>query len=109
MNTLTLTVELAKVKSELNEVKQECEMYKLKCENQDNETIVAMLGITEVYEMVITNAPTTLNLKNGKDETIMVEVYVTLILKGKKTLNQVPTPIRKEVEAMLNDLEVTVK
>jgi hypothetical protein len=34
----------------------------------------------------------------------MVEVYVTLILKGKKTLEQVPVVIRTQVEAMLQDL-----
>ena len=35
----------------------------------------------------------------------MVEVYVTLILKGKKTLEQVPTIIRPQVEQMLKDLD----
>ena len=34
----------------------------------------------------------------------MVEVYVTLILKGKKTLEQVPVVIRPQVEVMLQDL-----
>ena len=34
----------------------------------------------------------------------MVAVYVTLILKGKKTIEQVPTKVRPEVEAMLDEL-----
>ena len=38
----------------------------------------------------------------------MAVVYVTLIIKGKKTLEQVPALIREEVQQMLQDLEVTV-
>lgn len=39
----------------------------------------------------------------------MAVVYATLIVKGKKTLNQVPALIRKQVEEILTDLEVTVE
>ena len=35
---------------------------------------------------------------------IMAMIYATLILKGKKTLEQVPAVIRPQVEAMLQDL-----
>lgn len=43
-----------------------------------------------------------------KEVQEMAVVYVTLIVKGKKTLEQVPALIRKEVEGMLIDLEVEV-
>ncbi len=39
----------------------------------------------------------------------MAVVYATLIVKGKKTLDQVPALIRKQVEDILADLEVTVE
>ena len=38
----------------------------------------------------------------------MAVVYATLIVKGKKTLDQVPALIRPQVEAILADLEVEV-
>lgn len=38
----------------------------------------------------------------------MAVVYVTLIIKGKKTLDEVPALIRPQVEEILNDLEVQV-
>ncbi len=36
----------------------------------------------------------------------MAVVYATLILKGKKTLGQVPDKIRKDVEEILEALEI---
>lgn len=37
----------------------------------------------------------------------MAVVYATLIIKGKKTLEQVPAMLREQVSEMLADLEVT--
>lgn len=39
----------------------------------------------------------------------MAVVYATLIVKGKKTLNQVPAMLRDQVKEILADLEVTVE
>ncbi len=36
----------------------------------------------------------------------MAVVYATLILKGKKTLEQVPEKLRNEVEEILKTLEI---
>lgn len=36
----------------------------------------------------------------------MAVVYATLIIKGKKTLEQVPVMLREQVAEMLADLEV---
>ena len=44
----------------------------------------------------------------GKEEPDMAIVYATLIVKGRKTLDQVPTIIRKDVEDILEALEVKV-
>ena len=43
-----------------------------------------------------------------KEVGVMAVVYVTLIIKGKKTLDEVPALIRPQVEEILNDLEVQV-
>ena len=43
-----------------------------------------------------------------KEKGIMAVIYATLIVKGKKTLDQVPALIRKQVEEILKDLEVEV-
>lgn len=45
-------------------------------------------------------------LKNEVD--VMAVVYATLIIKGRKTINQVPAIIRDEVKQILKDLEVEV-
>lgn len=39
----------------------------------------------------------------------MAVVYATLIVKGKKTLNQVPAMLRDQVKEILADLEVHVE
>ncbi len=39
----------------------------------------------------------------------MAVVYATLIVKGKKTLDQVPTLLRSQVQEILADLEVQVE
>lgn len=41
-----------------------------------------------------------------KEVTEMAVVYATLIIKGRKTLEQVPALIKAQVEAILADLEV---
>lgn len=43
-----------------------------------------------------------------KEVHTMAVVYATLIVKGKKTLAQVPALIRPQVEEILADLEVEV-
>lgn len=42
-----------------------------------------------------------------KEVQIMAVVYATLIVKGKKTLEQVPAKLRAEVEDILAALEVS--
>lgn len=43
-----------------------------------------------------------------KEVPDMAVVYATLIVKGKKTLDQVPAMLREQVKAILTDLEVEV-
>ena len=44
----------------------------------------------------------------GKEVADMAVVYATLIVKGKKTLDQVPALIKPQVEEILKDLEVEI-
>lgn len=44
----------------------------------------------------------------GKEVKTMAVVYATLIIKGKKTIDQVPAILRDEVKQILKDLEVEV-
>lgn len=43
-----------------------------------------------------------------KEVDVMAVVYATLIIKGKKTLEQVPVSLKVQVTEMLKDLEVEV-
>lgn len=43
-----------------------------------------------------------------KEVDVMAVVYATLIIKGRKTIDQVPAIIRDEVRQILKDLEVEV-
>ena len=49
-----------------------------------------------------------LKLLLRKEVQVMAVVYATLIVKGKKTLEQVPALIREDVRQILVDLEVNV-
>lgn len=73
----------------------------------EEDNLSTMVAVTEVFEAVLVMMPMTLdvnsNTKGGG--SYMVEVYVTLILKGKKTLEQVPAVIRPQVEQMLKDVD----
>lgn len=43
-----------------------------------------------------------------KEVDVMAVVYATLIIKGRKTIDQVPAIIRDKVKQILKDLEVEV-
>ena len=45
-------------------------------------------------------------LRKAEDE--MAVVYATLIIKGKKTIDQVPARLRKQVEEILEACEVEI-
>lgn len=49
-----------------------------------------------------------LSILLGKEVEQMAVVYATLIIKGRKTLDQVPALLREQVQGILTDLEVEV-
>ena len=82
-------------------------------EKQNEEILVNMLANTEMFEMILGMMPMTLSIedKNTKNNggSNMVEVYCTLIIKGVKTIEDVPLVIREQVIERLKQLEVPVK
>ena len=49
-----------------------------------------------------------LTIRCRKEVADVAIVYATLIVKGKKTLDQVPALIKPQVEEILKDLEVEI-
>ncbi len=49
-----------------------------------------------------------LKLLLRKEVKVMAIIYATLIVKGKKTLDQVPAIIKPQVEEILKDLEIDI-
>ena len=78
------------------------ELEKRAEENEENLTLT-MMACTELYEMLLGDV----NVYNyGKDMVVkmasaMVKVYVNLVKRGLKTLDEVPERLRAEVEAEL--------
>ena len=72
----------------------------------EEDNLATMIAVTEVFEVMLLLMPVNMAVSNTKGGgSYMVEVYVTLILKGKKTLEQVPAVIRPQVEQMLKDVD----
>jgi hypothetical protein len=85
-------------------------IFKLEDEQvqQNNEILVNMLANTEMFEMILGMMPVEINL-NSKGVNPMVEVYATLIIKGVKSIENVPLVLREQVIERLKQLEVPVK
>lgn len=47
-------------------------------------------------------------LRKEVDKVTIAIIYATLIIKGRKTMDQVPALIKSQVEEILADLEVEV-
>lgn len=104
VDPINACVELAK---ENNKLKEEQE-------SQNQEIVTSMLANTEMFEMmlgmrpqVFSSAKSLDNKSNGGNEN-MVEVYVTLIIKGVKKIEDVPAIIRPQVIERLKQLEVQI-
>ena len=63
-------------------------------------------------KIIITAIVTTAIITGGlyflfkKEETIMALVYVSLIIKGRRTFSSVPAPLKAQVREILIDLEL---
>ena len=92
-------------------LEEENEKLKIEQEQQNEEILVNMLANTEMFEMLLGMMPMTLSEDKTKNNggNSMIEVYCTLIIKGVKTIEDVPLVIREQVIERLKQLEVPVK
>lgn len=74
-------------------------------DNEEN-VLITMESLVEVYEMMMVATPMALDDEEPVQEVNMrmVMVYVTLILKGRKHLSDVPMALQAKVEAELKAL-----
>lgn len=104
---------LDNTENKISILEAENEKLKVEQEQQNEEILVNMLANTEMFEMILGMMPMTLSIedKNTKNNggNSMIEVYVTLIIKGVKTIEDVPLVIREQVIERLKQLEVPVK
>ena len=74
-------------------------------DNEEN-VLITMESLVEVYEMIVMATPMASDDEEPVQEVNMrmVTVYVTLILKGRKHLSDVPMVLQAKVEAELKAL-----
>lgn len=102
--------EIEIMQGKISVLEAENEKLKVEQEQQDEEILVNMLANTEMFEMILGMMPTTLSIENKNNGgSNMVEVYVTLIIKGIKAVEDVPLAIKEKVIERLKQLEVPVK
>lgn len=108
MNTLVnLAKRLYELQSEANRLKQNNQDLETRLQENEENIVFAMMACTELYEMLISVAEVNEYGKDGvvKMASAMVKVYVNLIKRGLKTLDEVPEKLRAEVEAELEQNE----
>ncbi|HHQ5492290.1 TPA: CD1375 family protein [Clostridioides difficile] len=81
-------------------------------ETQDNDITDLMLATAEICEMVLSSQQaSTMSLRNIKlneGGSSMAAIYVGLIERGLKTIDQVPVKYREEVRKMCEVLEISL-
>ena len=81
-------------------------IFKLEDEQvqQNNEILVNMLANTEIFEMILGMMPMSVSIKNTKNNGVSMgicDIYVSLIEKGIKTIEDVPVQILEQVKNKL--------
>lgn len=108
MNTLVnLAKRLYELQSEANRLEQNNQDLETRLQENEENIVFAMMACTELYEMLLSVAEVNEYGKDGvvKMASAMVKVYVNLIKRGLKTLDDVPEKLRAEVEAELEQNE----
>ena len=104
MNTLVnLAKRLYELQSEANRLEQNNQDLETRLQENEENIVFAMMACTELYEMLLSVAEVNEYGKDGvvKMASAMVKVYVNLVKRGLKTLDEVPERLRAEVEAEL--------
>ena len=94
--------------SQNEEVKQSIEEIKSVNSIQDEIIDMTMLALDEMFEMfepILSLSISSMSLNNKEVNNPMVELYVVMIQRGLKTIDQVPARYREEVKAILDAVE----
>ena len=108
MNTLVnLAKRLYELQSEANRLEQNNQDLETRLQENEENIVFAMMACTELYEMLLSVAEVNEYGKDGvvKMASAMVKVYMNLVKRGLKTLEDVPEKLRAEVEAELEQNE----
>ena len=100
---IQLSKALYQIKQENQRIQQNNLMLETKIAENETNLILSMNACVELYEMLLIVVD---QYNYGKDTvtkmaSAMVKVYVNLVKRGLKTLEEVPERLRAEVEAEL--------
>ena len=104
-NLIILSQTLYELRCKSEQLEQNNQALEAKVAENEENLVFAMMACTELYEMMLSVSE--VNVYNyGKDMVVkmasaMVKVYVNLVKRGLKTLEEVPERLRAEVEAEL--------
>ena len=104
-NLIILSQTLYELRCKSEQLEQKNQALEAKVAENEENLVFAMMACTELYEMLLSVSD--VNVYNyGKDMVVkmasaMVKVYVNLVKRGLKTLDEVPERLRAEVEAEL--------
>ena len=105
-NLIILSQTLYELRCKSEQLEQKNQALEAKVAENEENLVFAMMACTELYEMLLSVSE--VNVYNyGKDMVVkmasaMVKVYVNLVKRGLKTLEEVPERLRAEVEAELD-------
>ena len=102
-NLIILSKILYELRQKSERLEQKNQTLEAKVAENEENLVFAMMACTELYEMLLVGVDTYDYGKDGvvKMASAMVKVYVNLVKRGLKTLDEVPEKLRAEVEAEL--------
>ncbi|HHN8453173.1 TPA: CD1375 family protein [Clostridioides difficile] len=105
-------IKIDKEKIEKSRQRKELDDLDSSQKTQDNDITDLMLATAEICEMVLSSQQaSTMSLKNIKlneGGSSMAAIYIGLIERGLKTIDQVPIKYREEVRKMCEALEISL-
>ena len=104
-NLIILSQTLYELRCKSEQLEQNNQALEAKVAENEENLVFAMMACTELYEMLLSVSEVDV-YNYGKDVVVkmasaMVKVYVNLVKRGLKTLEEVPERLRAEVEAEL--------
>ncbi|HBG4827090.1 TPA: hypothetical protein KQF10_001669 [Clostridioides difficile] len=105
-------IKIDKEKIEKSRQRKELDDLDSSQKTQDNDITDLMLATAEICEMVLSSQQaSTMSLRNIKlneGGSSMAAIYVGLMERGLKTIDQVPLKYREEVRKMCEALEISL-